>query len=403
MKRAAVMVVIGTAAVLLQACSSKPEIDALLVEVGREDLIFDIAATGEVEAATSTAITMPSSVFEPQTIEWMVEENQLVKKGQVVIRFDNTKYVHQSQQEKLEMDKADISLVSKEKDLNNEKNEIKSQEYLIREELKISEQYSVDDLRVFSRNEIIDAMKNMDYLKAKQAYTEWRNESHEGKQSSELSLLTLTKGQHSAKYNMYQGMMGKMEIRAPHDGLFVLHKNWRGEKARVGDTTWPGRKIASLPDLSQLQAKIYVLESEAAGIKLGQKVVLQLDAFPDSELQGQLIKVDSMAKPRSNDNPTKYFEAVVAIEANSANLRPGSQLKAKVLLDTKPDIIAVPNQSVYLKNSSYYVLVYEDGKWQEREVSIGNRSQSKTEILQGLTVGESVALVFPKEFKNGDS
>jgi len=377
----------------LFSCSDSEQQSNIKLQIVKQDFTIKIPALGELEAAKSTSISMPAGVFEPQVIEWLSEENVLVKKNQVVARFDSKKYKFQSQQEQFNIDKSNISYQTKENILLNEKGEIISNKTLITEELSIADSYSSDDLQVYSRNEIIDSMKNKQYLEAKRDYTSWRGESHDEKSQSELELLSLQQGQFTAKLDMYASALNKLEIKAPHDGLFVLKKNWRGEKARIGDTTWPGRKIASLPDLSELQAKVFVLESEAAGIKVEQRVELRLDAYPDQIIEGKVKQLDTIAKPIDNGSPVKYFEVIVSINEDKLDYwRPGSQLQATIFVAELEGVISIPTQSIISESGKYFVMVEDGSDWEKREIKIGKRSSAKTEILSGLTSDDMIAL-----------
>jgi HlyD family secretion protein len=377
----------------LISCGESEKKQGIELSISKQNFTISIPALGELEASSSTGISMPGGVFEPQVIEWLAEENKLVKKGQVVVRFDSKKYIFQSQQEQFNIDKSDISFQSKEQVLQNERQEIQGEKSLISEELVIANSYSSDDLQVYSRNEIIDSMKNQQYLEAKRDYTGWRGESHDEKSQSELELLRLQKGQFSAKLGMYTSTLNKLEIKAPHDGLFVLKKNWRGDKARVGDTTWPGRKLASLPDLSKLQAKVFVLESDAAGIKVSQRVELTLDAYPDKVINGKIEQLDSIAKPISNGSPVKYFEVIVSIDGEKLPYwRPGSQLQAKIFVAELSNVISIPTQSILSERGKYFVMLEDGDDWLKQEVQVGRRSSAKTEITQGLEIDDIISL-----------
>lgn len=388
---------------LLLSCGENTTQNTIVLEVLAEKFVVRIPALGELEAAKATSIGMPGGVFEPQVIAWLAEENKLVKKGEVVVRLDSRKYIHRSGQEKFEIDKANIGYQSKEATLSNEESEIKNDSMLISDELNIAGKYTSEDLRVYSRNEIIDSMKNQEYLEAKQGYTEWRGDSHDAKSAAELELLQLKKGQHSAKLGMYQNMLSQLEIVAPHDGVFVLEKNWRGEKPRIGETTWPRRKIASLPDLSEIKARVYILESEAAGIKVGQRVELYLDAYPEQKIKGELEQIDNIAKSRNNSNPVKYFEAVVKINSEMLeHWRPGSQLKASIFPSEKESVISIPSQSLFVENGEYFVYREDGSDWEKVSVELGTRNNAKTEIVKGLQSGDRIALFKPRGVENAD-
>ena len=387
--------------VILNGCSLESEDAVLYAEVVRKDFVANVPAVGELKAAKETVIGMPGGVFEPQVIAWLAEENKFVKKGEVVARLDSQKYVDLSKQENFNIEKADISYQSKEVNLGNEEVKIRNDSFLTEDELALADKYTVEDLRVFSRNEIIDSLKNKEYLTAKQEYINWRLNSHQGMSNTELELLNLQKAQYSAKLNMYKNILNQLEIVAPHDGVFVLDRNWRGEKPRVGQTTWPGRKIGFLPDMSEIKAKIFILESEAAGIKVGQPVSFYLDAYPDEIISGELEQIDSIAKARSNDNPVKYFEATVKINQQPLpHWRPGNQLKASILATDKKHVVQVPTQSIFFENGEYFVYKLDGKEWKKVTVELGTRSASLTEIVSGLVEGERVALFEPQGENN---
>ena len=385
---------------ILFGCNGQESKPTIEVVIQKKDFIVKIPAEGELEAVTATSISMPGSVRTPQALEWLAEENTLVKKGQVVARFDGRKFRHQSSQEQIEIDKANIGIDTKQKNLFNEKNEIASSSQLIIEELKISKRFNIDDLQVYSRNEIIDALRNQNYLFAKKNYTQWRGDSHEKKSDSELQLLSLKKKQHDTKLQTYQSSLQTLEVLAPHDGLFVLKKNWRGEKAHIGDTLFPRMTLASLPDLSKLQAKVFILESETAGVKVGQRVEIILDAYQNEIILGELTKLDAIAKTRARGNPTKYFEAIVSIDGKKLeHWRPGSQLKATIYVSEKSEAISIPSQAMYTDNEKYYVDIKDGSNWTKREIQIGVRNTAKTEILKGLLEGDVISLFDQQRIK----
>ncbi|MCK5344395.1 MAG: hypothetical protein KAR20_13365, partial [Candidatus Heimdallarchaeota archaeon] len=240
----------------LMACSDESFDRTISFTVSKGRFVMRIPFEGELEASKATPISMPGGAFEPQVIAWLAEENTLVNKGDTVARFDTTKYVYDSKQVQLKMDQVDISYLTKESILSNEKGEIVTDANLISKEMVLADRFALEDFNVFSKNEVIDSMRNKQYLEARQDHTDWRGDVHEQKSSSELDLLDLERQKHLGKLSQYQQAMSRMEIKAPHDGLFVLQKNRRGEKPRVGDVTWPGRKIGSLPDMKKLQAKV---------------------------------------------------------------------------------------------------------------------------------------------------
>jgi len=383
---------------LLYSCSSESSDNTISLEVTRGKFVMRIPIKGELVASKATPISMPSGVFEPQMIAWLAEENSMVRKGDVIVRFDTNKYLYDNEQTQLELDQVDISYAAKENVLFNEKDEIDTESNLITDEMVLAERFALEDFDVFSKNEIIDSMRNKQYLEARKDNTDWRSTVHEKKSSSELDLLELERKKHGDKLKDYQVAMDKMEIRAPHDGLFILDKDRHGEKPRVGDLTWPGRKMGSLPDMKKLQAKVNILESEAAGLARGLSVQFTLDAYPDAIIEGTVERINAIAKPIERGSPVKYFEAIVAINSKHQKYwRPGVQLRGRIFVIDKNDVISIPSQAIFLNQSTSYVYLKDGNQWVEKQVVIGSRSLSVTEILSGIEVGNIIALYKPEE------
>ena len=99
-----------------------------------------------------------------------------------------------------------------------------------------------------------------------------------------------------------------LRITAPHDGILVHERNWRGETPFVGDTVWPGQKIAEIPELSDLEAKVFVLEADGAGLEPGLGATVTIEGRPGEAHPAKVSRVEPLAKPRGWGSPVRYFE-----------------------------------------------------------------------------------------------
>ncbi len=356
-------------------------------------VVIEVAAAGELEAETSTPISIPSGIYEPQQIAWMVDENTYVKKGQVVARLNSAKYKHLTEQESFKQQQLEIDSHQKHLGLKKEETDISSDRELIKQELSIAEQFTIDDLRIFSKNEIIDKMNDKEFLDAKLGYNQWRWDSYNIKSETEMDLLKLQINEVGAKLGMYQDSLNKMEITAPHDGVFLFHKNWRGEKTQVGQMIFPGGKIGTLPDLSVMQARLYVLETESTNIKPGLPVVFNIDAYPDKEYRGKVKSVDPVAKARTKKNPVKYFQVLIEVDqTDQLTMRPGDQIQARIQIVNSKSSMKVPSIAVFESDGKHWVNLVQDGNIVKREVSIGIVGSDFTEVNSGIDAGDRIVL-----------
>jgi len=377
------------------ACAQSDNERILTVKVKAQPLIIDVPASGELEAKQSTPISVPAGIFEPQQLSWMVEENAFVKKGDVVARLDDTKYRYERQQKALEKNQIKLDEGVKSDELQRDKSDLTSDKSLIKEELDIAEAYTIDDVRLYSKNETIDKMKNKDYLEAKLSNNEWKFDRYENKAKTEMELLALKQQEVATKITMYQTSLDKMEVTAPHDGVFVLTKNWRGEKTQIGQMLFPGHKFASLPDLSELQAKLYVLENESINIKQGQPVEITLDASPNRRLKGTITAIEPVAKVKDRENPVKYFQMTATLEKTDSDvMRVGEQIKARVIISKTDNAIAIPNIAINKGLDNHFVYLLKGGEFIKQDVAIKQRGASLSWIEQGLSEGDEIALSF---------
>jgi hypothetical protein len=216
--------------------------------------------------------------------------------------------------------------------------------------------------------------------------------------SAERALGEIDAGKARLKVEIAEKGLRSLRITAPHDGLLVLERNWRGEVPFVGDTLWPGQKIAELPDLSQLEARVFVLEADGAGLKAGQKARLAIEGRPGEEHEATVTRVEPLAKTRDYQSPVKYFEATLSLARTDPSfMKPGQKVRAIVRLEEATDVIAIPRGAVFEKDGKR--VVYRRGRdgFVPVEIAIGRQSISRVVLDSGLLAGDVIALRDPTE------
>ena len=377
----------------LVACGEPSQSTVPLYQVQKQDFSVFIPAVGEVEAAQAERINTPGR--RPMTIDWLAEENSWVVKGQVVARFDSEQLVLDSREEELQMMMLDMDMRQQNAEEKQQQNELDSEKVLVKKEFKFVDTFAIDDLRLYSKIEIIDTLSNRDYLGAKQEFIEWKESSIDNRNQSALAVLDIRKGGHQAKFQQHQSALAQLEVLAPYDGMLVFERNWRGEKASVGQTVFPGSTIAKIPNLEKMQAKLYVLDKNAIDLKMGQKVNLTLDAYPDEKLKGEVLSVSGFSRTIKRGNPTKYFELMVSIDDQSSSLQPGAKLSASISVADSEVKVVIPIQAIFNEKSENYVYLQQGQNFSKRSVKIAAKNLYFVEILKGLTDGDVIALSVP--------
>jgi HlyD family secretion protein len=397
MRARTVVAALALTAALAAGCGGTKKAAMALLKVRKADFQVVIPAFGELQAALSTPIVVPpESRWGLQTIAWMAPEYSMVKKDEVVIRLASADLAERLRVEQAEMDKLNLEIAKKQKQLEKDKTDLHGQIEVTSVQRELADVYAARDEAIFPKNKIIEDAIDLDYQNTRERHFERKRDQMEKRIAAELQLLEAKANTRRVQIKQIQDQLNNLEIKAPQDGMLVINKFWSGEKYRVGMNAYPGQKLGSLPDLSKMEAKLFVLESEAAGLKEGLPVSLTLDFEPGRVFTGKVIGLDTIAKPLGEDSPLKYFETKVELDVTDPVLmKPGVQVRASVFVEKEAGVLAVPNQALVYEQEKAFLLVKSSSRVEKRPVETGARSLTLTIITKGLRDGESVLLGNP--------
>lgn len=401
--RRTLVTAVALVAALAAGCDGAGDATVPTIEVAIAPFEIRIEGRGELKAAQATPIDVPGTLQGVQRIAWLQPEAARVASGEVVARLDG----EQMQQRRLEIEdeltKLDAQLAAKRRELEKERTSLEGELALLEQERDDVERFAPRDERLYSRHAILDAQIDLDLIASKIEHAVTRAERYEARARAELEILGLQRRTQLVRLEQVDAALSQLEIRAPHDGFFLRGRTWQGETMRVGLSVWPGSSIGELPDVSVMEATVYVLESEAAGLADGLAANVRLDAYPERSFAGTVEAVQPVANPIDRDSPVKYFEVVVALERTETGLmRPKSQITAELWVTRGEERLTVPNQAIFHEGDRTWVWAADDDAgWARVPVELGPRSLSRTVVVSGLEPGVRVALIEPPGVEAG--
>jgi HlyD family secretion protein len=381
---------------LLSACSSRDANEVETLRIERGEFLISLRTQGELRAAESTPIMPPPGSRNPRTLQWLAPDNAWVTAGEVVARFDISAAEREASSVGIEVDKVDLQVVGKQRELERLLGELGNQMELVDIEKVMADEFAIDNELAYSRFEIIDAMRNKELLDYRSVHLEDKKDNYSDRQGAEVAVLEAQRATQESKLQEQNSLLETQLVKAPHDGYFVLEKNWFGQHADVGSTVFAGSKFASIPNLQKMEAVLNVLETEAVGLAVGQSAQVLIDAFPERVLNGKLSSISATAAPIERDSPVKYFTVVVKLEeADPEWIKAGSIVRAEIFINQLVDTIVIPNQAVFQKDSNNWVLLQQGNELVQRTVKLGMRGANRSQVLEGLTEGDEIALFPP--------
>jgi len=171
-----------------------------------------------------------------------------------------------------------------------------------------------------------------------------------------------------------------VEWSAPRDGL-VLERN-----AIEGMRAQPGEVLFRVADTSVVWAMADVAERDLGALTVGQKVAVKARGFPGREFAGTIAVI----YPQINRDTRT---ARVRVELGNADLvlLPDMYVDAEINVGKAGAVLAVPESAVLDTGTRQTVLVDKgEGRFEPREVKVGQRGGGYVEVREGLGDGEPV-------------
>jgi multidrug efflux pump subunit AcrA (membrane-fusion protein) len=367
-----------------------------VVKIEAHDFVRQVPAQGNLKAVRATPISVPPGVPGPFRIGWVAPDGSRVKKGDVVIRFDPSAIEKQLvdagddlREARLKMEKEQVQGVSEVRKLEHDA-------AMARVELENARQFQKKDEVIFSRSEIIESDIDQDLAEEREAHAKALQRTRQRLSGTEAALLQIKIRQADAKIQQARQGLAALTVTAPHDGVLILKRNWRGETTRVGDSVWNGQPLAEIPDLSAMQAEVYVLEADAGGLKPGRPATVVVESSPGVSYPASIERVDSLAKPRIPGSPVQYFAITLSLARTDPKvMKPGQRVQATLRLDELKGALLAPRQAVFDREGRSVVFRRKGTGFEPVEVKLGASTMGRVVVASGISRGDVLAMRDP--------
>ena len=368
-------------------------------EVKRKEFVDYLEVKGEVKALRSVIIAAPYGAGDLQIMN-LAANAAKVKKGDVLVEFDNT-----TVKQKLAQDQS--ALKSAEAEINQSRAAAR-----LKEEQDLTDvmaaKFAAQKARLdASKQEIVSVIEGeeakLKVADAEQKVTEADAKLAADRSAAKADIASKKQKQDQAAFQVQQDerSLATLSLRAPLDGVVALQNHWQPQGGptpfKPGDRAWPGAAIAELPDPSTLKIAARVEEAERGQLKLGQTGAVRIEAVPDGTFEGRVDTISPTASLDFNAGwpVPRNFSVEVALAKGDARLAPGMGAVVRVAVDRVADGIVVPSSALFRKAGRTVAYVRRGSKFEETTVEVLRRSGDEALIAKGLKPGEQLALKDP--------
>ncbi len=173
-------------------------------------------------------------------------------------------------------------------------------------------------------------------------------------------------------------------ITSPRAGMIIELQ------VRAGDVISANQPVARIASRDDLTVVADVDELDLPNVAPGAEVRFRLDAFPASELTGQVVSTAPQARQQGG---ATVFAAEITFEpTDELDLRPGMNADVTIVTAARNDVLLIPEAALRTVGDRSFVVVETDNGTEEREVELGYRGNGRVEIVSGLAEGDLVVL-----------
>ena len=348
----------------------------------RGNLTIAINSTGVVEPTLTVELKSKAS---GEIIGLPVEEGDIVKKGQLIARLDQTTAKNDFDQAEADLEVAQVALSQAEKQLQRQK-------------------------QMYERALISES----DYENAILA-----------KEQANSNLVRAKTALEYAKERLSDTI-----IKSPIDGIVLTKFVEKGQIIASGiSAVTGGTAIATVADMSRAYVRTSVDEVDIGQVELDQKATVIAETYPDREFRGEVLRIHPLAKVEQN---VTTFDVTIEVDNSEGLLMAGMNASVEIVAGFRENVLLVPREALTdartiarmvgfnpmgagqranmgrpqggpptggppagvmadrSSNPKRMVIVIANGQEEPRDVEIGLSNFEKAEILSGLSEGDTV-------------
>ena len=325
-------------------------------------LADSILASGNLEFNTQIQIR---SEVTGRVLEVLVTEGDVVEKGQVLMRLDDTAFAA---------------------DVNRTRAMVQSQQI----DIARAKAQLADLQRQFSRQQQLysNGLIQQETIDSLQSQLDI---AHINVRAAEAALQ-----QGQATLAMAEDNLSKTVYRAPIAGLLSTVDIKPGETVIAGSTNIIGSPLMTLADPSAILAELRVDEADIANVHLGQQAEIYAAAYPHQAISGEVIQIATSAR-YMNQSQSLSFRVKVLLQPEDIALYPGMSCRAEIILSQKQQSLQVPIAAIQQstqqndhQKEDYFVWKVDGDLATKQTVTLGMATDIAQEIISGLQVGDEV-------------
>jgi len=364
-------------------------VEVRLEKVQKRDLVAYVTASGQVQPHTKVDV---ASDVSGRIVKLSVKEGDMVKKGQFLLQIDPATYQADVQREAAGVASAKADLARAKANLEQSQSAYRRSSEIVKTNPALISAEQIEQLK--TTVDVNDAL---------------------------FQAALHTVDQMNAALQNSQSSLAKTTILAPMDGRITKLAVQQGETAVPGTFNKDAALLLTISDMSVLETKVKVDETDVARLHVGDTAQVLIDAFPDTTFRGKVTEIAHSSVTAgttttgASDQAVDY-EVRVQLLDPPMDTRPDFSATAKIVWDARKNVLSIPiialtvreheanenrdsaavvlgrkaTKDIAQKDVEGVFVVGKDNRVSFRPVKVGIPGEEYFEVLSGLQEGETV-------------
>ncbi len=364
-------------------------VEVRLEKVQKRDLTAYVTASGQVQPHTKVDV---ASDVSGRIVKLSVKEGDMVTKGQFLLQIDPATYQADVQREAAAVASAKADLARAKANLEQSASAYRRSSEIVKSNPELIAAEQIEQLKT-----TVDVNTALYQAALHQV------------------------DQNNAALQNSNSLLAKTTIQAPMNGRITRLNVQQGETAVPGTFSKDQALLLTISDMSVLETKVKVDETDVARLHVGDTAQVLIDAFPDTTFRGKVTEIahssvtTSASAAVSSDQAVDY-EVRVQLLNPPIDTRPDFSATAKIVWDSRKSVLSIPiialtvreheanenrdsaavvlgkkaTKDIAQKDVEGVFVVGKDNHVTFRPVKVGIPGEEYFEVLSGLREGETV-------------
>jgi len=372
------------------------EIPVQISPVVHKDLTYSLVANGDI------APLMQVDLF-PKVSGYLekisVQIGDSVRQGQVIAQIDRAEFLEKVREidakvAQAKAQYAELEAGTRVEDIREAEEAVKqAQSRFNNAKLQRERILALYNRQVISKKELDVSEMDYNVTEAQLAGAEQRLKSLREGARPEVRAAALGKlKEMEAILAQEQIRLQNTQIVAPFSGEIVRRN------VDSGALVSPSTPLVTLVHLETLKVVANVLEKDIALVKVGMKVKVLVEAYPDKAFEGTIVRIN-----KALDLATRTLQAEINIPNPGHLLKPGMFARTEVALKERPNTLAVPREAVFEEGGKRFLFVVEGSQAFRRAVTTGIEQGQLIEVVEGVKDEDKVIIRGQESLRDGSA